>query len=121
VALIVDLGAFEDVRLAAGQLSAERVTTDAWGRLRALLREGDDLVRVDEDRYGVVLHVTDDSQVQAVGSRITDTLAEVPVPRRAAAIRPTVQLLNRTEIESDPALSALLHRLDPPSTPRRAA
>ena len=58
VALIVDLGAFEDVRLVAGQLSAERITTDAWGRLRALLRESDELVRIDEDRFGVVLHVT---------------------------------------------------------------
>jgi GGDEF domain-containing protein len=120
-ALIIDLRAFEDVRLAAGQLSAERVTTDAWGHLRALLRESDDLVRLDEDRFGVVLHVTDESQVHAVGKRIADTLAEVPVPRRAAPIRPTLQLLNRTELESDPALSRLLHRLDQPSTPRRAA
>jgi GGDEF domain-containing protein len=120
-ALIVDLGAFEDVRLAAGQLSAERVTADAWGRLQALLRESDDLVRLDEDRFGVVLHVTDESQVQAVRKRIADTLAEVPVPRRAAPIRPTLQLLGRTELESDPALSGLLHRLDPPSNPRRAA
>ncbi len=121
VALIVDLGAFEDVRLVAGQLSAERITTDAWGRLRALLRESDELVRIDEDRFGVVLHVTDDNQVHAVGRRIAETLAEVPVPRRAAPIRPTLHLLNRTELESDPALAGLLHRLDPPSTPRRAA
>jgi len=121
VALIVDLGAFEDVRLAAGQLSAERVTTDAWGRLRALLRESDELVRIDEDRFGIVLHVTDDSQVHAVGRRVTETLAEVPVPRRAAPVRPTLHLLHRTELESDPALSGLLRRLDPPSTPRRAA
>jgi HD-GYP domain-containing protein (c-di-GMP phosphodiesterase class II)/GGDEF domain-containing protein len=120
-ALIVDLGAFEDVRLAAGQLSAERVTADAWGRLQALLRESDDLVRLDEDRFGVVLQVTDESQVHAVAKRIADTLAEVPVPRRAALIRPALRLLSRTELESDPALSGLLHRLDPPSTPRRAA
>jgi GGDEF domain-containing protein len=120
-ALIVDLGAFEDVRLVAGQLSAERVTADAWERLQAFLRESDDLVRLDEDRFGVILHGTDESLVHAVGKRIADTLAEVPVPRRAAPIRPTLQFLSRTELESNPVLSRLLYRLESPSTPRRAA
>jgi len=120
-ALVIDLGAFEDVRLAAGQLSAERVTADAWARLRALLRESDDVVRLDEDRFGVVLRISDDSEVHAVGKRITDMLADVPVPRGAAPIRPTLQLLSRPELASDATLSGLLDRLDPSSTPRAAA
>jgi len=120
-ALVIDLGAFEDVRLAAGQLSAERVTADAWARLRALLRESDDVVRLDEDRFGVVLRIGDDSEVHAVGKRITDMLADVPVPRGAAPIRPTLQLLSRPELASDATLSGLLDRLDPSSTPRAAA
>jgi HD-GYP domain-containing protein (c-di-GMP phosphodiesterase class II) len=120
-ALIVDVGAFEDVRLAAGQLTAERVTADAFGRVQALLRERDELVRLDDDRFGIVLDVIDENHVHAVAKRIADTLADVPVPRRAAPIRPTLRHLSRTEIEGDSALWGLLDRLDPPSSPRRAA
>ena len=48
-------------------------------------------------------------------------LADVPVPRGAAPIRPTLQLLSRPEIASDATLSELLDRLEPSSTPRAAA
>jgi GGDEF domain-containing protein/uncharacterized membrane protein len=121
VALIVDLDAFEDVRLAAGQLSAERVTADAATRLQALLRQSDQLVRLDDDRFGVILHLDDESQLRAVGRRIADTLAEVPVPRRASQIKPTLRYLSRAELESEPALSRVMGPSDVPSTPLRAA
>ena len=120
-ALIVDLGAFEDVRLAAGQLSAERVTADAGQRLHALLRQSDRLVRLDEDRFGVVLQIHHESQLEIVARRIADTLAEVPVPRRASQIQPTLRHLSRAELNSEPALRRLFERSDPPSSPRRAA
>jgi diguanylate cyclase with GGDEF domain len=120
-ALVVDLGAFEDVRLAAGQLSAERVTADAWARLQALLRQTDQLVRLDEDRFGIVLQIEDESQLDAVARRIADTLAEVPVPRRVARIQPTLRYLSRAQLESEPALSRLVGRSDPSPAPRRAA
>jgi HD-GYP domain-containing protein (c-di-GMP phosphodiesterase class II)/GGDEF domain-containing protein len=119
--LVVDLGAFEDVRLAAGQLSAERVAADAWARLQALLRQRDQLVRLGEDRFGVILHTDDEGQLESVGRRIADTLAEVPVPRRASRIQPTVRHLSQTELESEPALGRLIGRFDPSSTPRKAA
>ncbi|HET7170998.1 MAG TPA: HD domain-containing phosphohydrolase [Gaiellales bacterium] len=119
--LVVDLGAFEDVRLAAGQLSAERVAADAWARLQALLRQSDQLVRLGEDRFGVILHTDDEVQLESVGRRIADTLAEVPVPRRASRIQPTLRYLSQTELESEPALSRLVRRFDTSSTPGKAA
>jgi HD-GYP domain-containing protein (c-di-GMP phosphodiesterase class II)/GGDEF domain-containing protein/uncharacterized membrane protein len=120
-ALIVDLGAFEDVRLAAGQLSAERVVGDACVRVRALLRPGDELVRLGEDSFGVVLHVSDEGQLHAVGRRIVDALADVPVPRRASRIRAAVRYPSVAELAADPAAARLLDRFDPPSTARTAA
>jgi hypothetical protein len=119
--LIVDLRAFEDVRLAAGQLSAERVTADACLRVRALLRAGDELIRLGEDTFGVVLRVSDESQLHAVGRRIADTLAEVPVPHRASPIRPAVRYPSAAELAVDPTAARLLDRLDPPSASRTAA
>jgi len=120
-ALIVDLHAFEDVRLAAGQLSAERVTADAATRLQALLRQSDQLVRLDDDRFGVILHLGDESQLRAVGSRIAATLAEVPVPRRASQLKPTLRYLSPAELQSDSVLSRVMRPFDVPSTPRKVA
>jgi HD-GYP domain-containing protein (c-di-GMP phosphodiesterase class II) len=120
-AIIVDLATFEDVRLAAGHLSAERVAADAWGRVNALLRDGDELVRLGEDRFGVILWINDGSQVEIVGRRIADTLVGVPVPRGAAPIKPTLRYLDRLALETEPALSDLVKRLDPPSQSSEAA
>jgi GGDEF domain-containing protein len=120
-ALIVDLDAFEDVRLAAGQLSAERVTADAWARLQALLRQSDQLVRLDDDRFGIVVQIEDESQLQAVERRILDTLADVPVPLRASRIRPTLRYLRGSQLEAEPTLSRLVERSGPPPAPRKAA
>jgi hypothetical protein len=121
VALVVDLGAFEDVRLAAGQLSAERVTADAGARLQALLRQCDQLVRLDEDRFGIILQMGDQSQLRAVARRIADTLGEVPVPRRASRIQPNLRYLSQTELNSHPALRRLAGGSDPRSAPRKVA
>jgi GGDEF domain-containing protein/uncharacterized membrane protein len=120
-ALVVDLRAFEDVRLAAGQLSAERVAADACARVQALLRQGDELVRLGEDSFGVVLEVTDESQLHAIGRRIAETLADVPVPHRASPIRAAVRYPSLAELAADPAASRLLGGLDRPFTARTAA
>ena len=82
----VRLGAFENVRLAGGQLLAERVIADAEQRLRALIRASDQLVKVDEDSFALVVWVHDSAQLEVVSGRIVSALAEVPVPRRASQI-----------------------------------
>lgn len=120
-ALIIDLGAFEDVRLTAGQLSAERVTADAWARLQALLRQEGLLIRLDEDRFVVVLEQADRTQLDAVERRIADTLAQVPVPRRASRIQPTIRYVSGAELDSEPGLGRLGGQAGPRSTPRKAA
>lgn len=120
-ALVVDLRAFEDVRLAAGQLSAERVTADACARVAAQLRDGDELVRLGEDSFGVIVQVSDERELHAVGGRIGETLTEVPVPRRASPIRADVRYPSVAELAADPALSPLLDRFGSSSTTRRAA
>jgi hypothetical protein len=120
-ALVVDLRAFEDVRLVAGQLSAERVTADACARVRAQLQEGDELVRLGEDSFGVILQVGDERELHAVGRRIAETVADVPVPRRASPIRAAVRYPSVAELAADPAASRLLDRCGVPSTARTAA
>jgi GGDEF domain-containing protein len=87
----VRLGAFENVRLAGGQLLAERVIGDAEQRLRLLIRATDQLVKVDEDSFVLAVWVHDSAQLEAVRGRILSALAEVPVPRRASQIVPELR------------------------------
>jgi len=119
-AIVVDLRAFEDVRLAAGQLSAERVTADACARVRRLLHQNDELVELSEDCFGVLLEVSEARQLHAVGRRIAETLAGVPVPHRASPIRAAVRYPSRAELAAEPGTARLLDRLDLP-TARSAA
>jgi uncharacterized membrane protein len=120
-ALVVDLRAFEDVRLAAGQLSAERVTADACARVQAQLQEGDELLRLGEDSFGVILHVRDERELHAVGRRIGEILADVPVPRRASPIRAAVRYPSVAELAADPAAVPMLDRFGVSSAARSAA
>jgi hypothetical protein len=73
----VRLGAFENVRLAGGQLLAERVVADAEQRLRQLIRSSDQLVKVDEDSFALCVWVHDSAQLETVRGRILSALAEL--------------------------------------------
>jgi GGDEF domain-containing protein len=114
--IVIELNAFENVRVVSGQLSAERVENEAISRLRVLLREGDMLKRLAEDRFAVVLAVTDPSQADGVCRRIEATLREVPVPHRAAPITPVLRTYMHGEITADPQLAALLEQFQPSET-----
>jgi GGDEF domain-containing protein len=105
--IVVGLNAFENVRVVSGQLSAERVVADARVRLTALLRDGDLLVPLGEDRFGIVIAVTERSQVDAVCRRIEATLSELPVPRRAERVKPVIRTPLPAEIAKDPLLAGL--------------
>jgi hypothetical protein len=112
VIIVVELGAFEDVRLVAGQLSAERVVADASTRLQSMLRAEDALVRLGEDRFGVALFVSGDDQLGAVCDRIAVTLGEVPVPRRARKVSASVRAVDAAEARSTPELAPLWASLE---------
>ncbi len=120
-AVIVDLDAFEDVRLAAGQLSAERVVADAEARLRAQLRAGDPVVRLGDDSFGVVVQVADDQQLERVCARLAKALAEVPVPRRAMRLRPRIRSAVGAAAYAHPDLAAVMAQLSPDSGLGQAA
>ncbi len=109
--VLIDLGVFENVRVAAGQLTAERVVADAVGRLRALLRAGDIMEQVAEDRIGALITVSDESQLEVVCERMRSTLSEVPVPRRAANIDARIVHSVNAELSGNPELGQVLRRL----------
>ena len=109
--VMIDLGVFENVRVAAGQLTAERVVADAIGRLRMLLRTGDVIEQLGEDRLGALIAVSDESQLEVVCNRMRATLDGVPVPRRAAAIDATIVYSVNAELSGNPELAGVLRRL----------
>jgi GGDEF domain-containing protein len=112
-AIVVDLNAFENVRVVSGQLSAERVVAEARIRLKGLLRDGDLLHHLGEDRFGVVIGVTERSQVDAVVRRMDSALRDVPVPHRADPIRPAIRVPSDAECRADQELRALLAQYAP--------
>jgi HD-GYP domain-containing protein (c-di-GMP phosphodiesterase class II) len=109
--VIIDLDVFENVRKAAGQLTAERVVADATARLRALLRAGDLVEQLDEDRLGALVVVSDPAQLDVVCERMLATLSEVPVPRRATNINARIVSAVNAEACGNPELVQVLHRL----------
>jgi GGDEF domain-containing protein len=78
-----------------------------------LLRQGDLLAHMGEDRFGIVIGVTDASQVEAVCRRIDATLVDVPVPHRANQISPTIRTPGQGQINADAELAELLAQYAP--------
>jgi GGDEF domain-containing protein len=111
--VIVELNAFENVRTVAGHLSAERMAADAVARLRMLLRAGDRLHQLGDDRFGIVVGVTDPNQVEALCRRVAAALEELPVPKRAADVRPLIRSAIAAQIAADPELAALVADFQP--------
>ncbi len=109
--VIIDLDVFENVRVAAGQLTAERVVADAVSRLRSLVRAGDLVEQLGEDRLGALVTVSDPGQIEVVCERMRATLSEVPVPRRAPAINARFVYGVNVETSGNRELVEVLHRL----------
>jgi GGDEF domain-containing protein len=107
----VRLGAFENVRLAGGQLLAERVIADAEQRLRTLTRASDHLVKAGEDSFALIVWVHDEAELEVVGGRIQAALAEVPVPRRASQIVPELHWAMGRAVHLDSRLRELARLL----------
>jgi len=117
--IVIELNAFENVRTVAGQLSAERVEAEAVSRLRTLLRDGDNLHRLGEDRFALVVPITEQSQIEGVCRRVDAALSSVPVPHRAEPIKPVMRTYVHGEIAADPQLVALIDQ-EHPSESRKA-
>jgi hypothetical protein len=97
VALSVELGGFEAVRTAAGHLVANRMVADAERRLRVLLRASDQIQRVGDDRFKIVVELKDSQDADAVRDRIAAELSKLELPRRAAPLAPRIEL---TELDA---------------------
>src|SRR5262249_50287673 len=106
--VVIELNAVENVRLVAGPLSAQPGGTRAVSRLRTLLRDGDRLHRLGEDRFALIIPVTDQSQIEGVCRRVDAALSSVPVPHRAESIKPVMRTYVHGEIAADPQLAALV-------------
>jgi hypothetical protein len=76
-----------------------------------LLRAGDLIEQLGEDRLGALIAVGDESQLEAVCNRMRATLAEVPVPRRALSIDATIVYSVNAELSGNPELAEVLRRL----------
>jgi HD-GYP domain-containing protein (c-di-GMP phosphodiesterase class II)/GGDEF domain-containing protein len=109
--VLIDLDVFENVRVAAGQLTAERVVADALARLRTLIRAGDLVEQLGEDQIGALIAVSDETQLEAVCNRMRTTLGEVPVPRRASNITPRIIHSVNAELSGNVELANVLRRL----------
>ena len=111
--LLVDLDAFEGIRLIAGQLSAERVVNEAEARLRELLRSADAVTRIGDDKFGVAALVPDELSIDAVRKRIAACFVGIPVPHGAPEIAPQIVGAFGDEIAGVPELHALDEQLSP--------
>jgi GGDEF domain-containing protein len=115
--LLIDLRVFEEIRLVAGQLVAERVVDDAERSLRKLLRSDDCVTRIGDDKLGVAALVPNERSIDIMRERIATMLATIPVPHRALQITPQIVGAFGNEIESMPLLRALDEKLSPHARP----
>jgi GGDEF domain-containing protein len=93
---------------------------EAESRLRMQLRDGDEVVRIGDDSFGVLLTVTGTEALEGVVARIREAISEVPVPRRARQLRPHVRALSAGQAADDPELGVVLARLSAPADQRAA-
>jgi GGDEF domain-containing protein len=110
---LVDLGVFDEIRRAAGQLSAERVVNEAERRLRELLRSSDSITRIGDDKFGVAALVPDEWGLNVVRERILACLEEIRLPRGALHIAPQIVGAFGNDIATVPELRALDEKLSP--------
>jgi GGDEF domain-containing protein len=108
---LVDLGAFDEIRVVAGQLVAERLVDDAERRLCQLLRADDSVSRIGDDKFGVAVLVPDEQSLDVVRDRIAALLGELPVPHGAPPVTAQIVGAFGREIERVPELVALDEKL----------
>jgi GGDEF domain-containing protein len=103
VALSIELRAFEAVRTAAGHLVANRMVAEAESRLRSLLRESDQIERVDDDRFRIVVQLRNEQDVDGIKARVAAQLSSIELPRRTAPLSPRIELAEVEAVAEGPA------------------
>ena len=86
--LIVELGLFEPVRIAAGQLVAEDIVARTVVAVREVLRPADTVTQIGDDLLGVTLAGGAGAALGDVHDRVAAAIATVPLPRRVTANAP---------------------------------
>lgn len=95
VIVTVDLGAFERIRRASGQLSASRVVRDARRAAGSTLRSADTVSVLGDDQLVITLSDAGPDDLDLVCGRIADALQRVDLPQRVAPIVPTFHARSR--------------------------
>lgn len=88
--LRIELNAFDAVRTAAGQLTAEQIIAHVATEIRAALRDGDSCQQMGDDRFIVTIHATDDRDLEPIITRIRASIWNVPLPSRVAPLNPSI-------------------------------
>jgi HD-GYP domain-containing protein (c-di-GMP phosphodiesterase class II) len=87
--LQVELNAFDNVRKAAGQLTAEQVIAQVANEIRSALRGGDSCEQTGDDQFTITLQATHDGELDAIIARLRTSIWNVPLPRRVARLEPS--------------------------------
>jgi GGDEF domain-containing protein len=109
---LVELCAFERLRLGAGQLVAERVVAETEQRLRSVLRPNDAVIRLDDDVFAVSMLIGD-TELDTLEQRLRDAVLAVPVPQRLERLQPRVVVARAADAHRIPELAMLEGRLLP--------
>ncbi|MDQ1447975.1 MAG: hypothetical protein QOC79_946 [Actinomycetota bacterium] len=109
---LVELCAFERLRLGAGQLVAERVVEETEQRLRSVLRPNDAVIRLDDDVFAVSMLIGD-TELDTLELRLRDAVMGVPVPQRLERLQPRVVVARAADAHRIPELATLEGRLLP--------
>lgn len=93
-AFLVDLGCFERIRTAAGQLTAERTLVQAAAEVGRIVGSDGTSERIGDDRF--ILRV-DEARWHKIIPRLGPALAEIRVPRRVDPIAIQTTVLDRVD------------------------
>ncbi len=108
----IELDAFERLRRGAGQLVAERIIEETERRLRSVLRPNDAVIRLGDDVFAVSLVLAGDS-LELVEQRLRETVANVRLPQRLAALQPRVEIVRAADSHQHPQLAEIEDKLFP--------
>lgn len=105
--VLVDLQAFERLRVGAGQLVAEQVVAEVRSSVRGALRQQDAVLGLDHDRFVISTLTSDGSKLDALVERMREIMRQVQVPARLAPIEPRIVVAPAGTAKDNPELAAI--------------
>jgi GGDEF domain-containing protein len=79
------------------------MVAEAESRLRSLLRESDQIERVDDDRFRIVVQLRNEQDVDGIKARVAAQLSSIELPRRTAPLSPRIELAEVEAVAEGPA------------------